>query len=334
MIYGEQRAWNIGPRKEINEHLPGVHIAKPGMRNTVGAAYLRHFKDKGHLQRAASVVKQYLLEKAAEQGRLKEFLDRLATTPESFRSGKWTERRFREAYAKAGLRDPLPMKRAMNVKPNEALSKQKPRLIFSTGDVRCVTHLFDDGALEKLVFSDPLLESRSIKHADPELLAARVGERARKYDFVASMDFGSFHGSCTSAVCDMVENSIITTLMKDAHLLNEGDGGVWLASTLRDRLKEECKLEAGFGKTVTALSRDVIRESGDRRTSILNYLINTCLLLANISLCMEQSGRSTSEIMGECSKRRSGRGIKQSYWPKVMMACSSSLRRLLTSSSR
>ena len=65
------------------------------------------------------------------------------------------------------------------------------------GDAGCVTHLFDAGVLEDLIFSDPLLEERSIKHATPEELAARVGARMRSFDYMVSMDFGSFDGSCT-----------------------------------------------------------------------------------------------------------------------------------------
>ena len=51
-------------------------------------------------------------------------------------------------------------------------------------------HLLDDGALEHLIFSDPLFEERSIKHPTPEKLAARVCQRARDFDYVAIMDFG------------------------------------------------------------------------------------------------------------------------------------------------
>ncbi|OLP74603.1 hypothetical protein AK812_SmicGene45810 [Symbiodinium microadriaticum] len=152
-------------------------------------------------------------------------------------SGSGLEARFRDAYQRAGLRDPFPMKREANVKPNEALGKAKPRLIISTGDVGAVTHLFDAGAVEHLVFSDPLFEGRSIKHAEPEEVADRVGSRARKFDYVASMDFGSFDGSCTNEVRDIVENSIIVALLKEAHLLNKADGGVWKVSALEDRLK-------------------------------------------------------------------------------------------------
>ena len=107
-----------------------------------------------------------------------------------------------------------------NVKPNEAPGKAKPRLILSTGDVGCATHVFDAGALEHLVFSDPLFEERSIKHADPEELARRVGQRAGKFDYAASMDFGSFDGSCTKEVRDIVENAIIVAVMKESHNLN------------------------------------------------------------------------------------------------------------------
>ena len=87
--------------------------------------------------------------------------------------------------------------------------------------------MFDAGALEHLVLSDPLLEERPIKHADPEELARRVCQRAGKLDYAASMDFGSFVGSCTKEVRDIVENAIIVAVMKESHNLS-----IWVLGAL------------------------------------------------------------------------------------------------------
>ena len=139
------------------------------------------------------------------------------------------------------------------MKPNEALSKAKPRLILSSGGVGCTTHILDTGAIEHLTFSDPLFEERSIKHETPEVLAARVCRRACDFDYVASMDFGSFDGSCTKEIRDIVENSVLVALLKEAHLLDESDGGVWLVKAPHERVEEECKIDSGFSKGVTMI---------------------------------------------------------------------------------
>ena len=75
---------------------------------------------------------------------------------------RWTRDRFDEALRKVGLSDTRPLKRAMNVKPNEALGKLKSLLILSTGNVGCVTHLFDAGVVETFIFS-----SRSVRSSMP-----------------------------------------------------------------------------------------------------------------------------------------------------------------------
>ena len=41
---------------------------------------------------------------------------------------------------------------------------------------------------------------------------------------------------------------------------------------------------------------DMIRESGDRGTSILNFLTNLTLFLANVSLMLERAGMKEKEI--------------------------------------
>ena len=98
------------------------------------------------------------------------------------------------------------------MKPNEALSKEKPRAIISAGDDGVVCHIFDAGILEHVLFENPVFEQRSIKHASPREVARRAGEFLRNYDFVASMDFGAFDGSCTSEVRNLIENDIIVSL--------------------------------------------------------------------------------------------------------------------------
>lgn len=64
-----------------------------------------------------------------------------------------------------------------------------------------------------------------------------------------------------------------------------GDGEVAtsiLREALADRNKEECNMK--LGSFVRAHIKDMIRESGDRGTSILNFLTNFTLFLAALSL--------------------------------------------------
>ena len=62
-----------------------------------------------------------------------------------------------------------------------------------------------------------------------------------------------------------------------------------LTNALKDRVSEETKVAAGFSLGVTLLIKDMIRESGDRGTNVLNFLINTCMFLASISIMLEDA---------------------------------------------
>ncbi|CAE7239747.1 ANKRD50 [Symbiodinium natans] len=77
-------------------------------------------------------------------------------------------------------------------------------------------------------------------------------------------------------------------LTMEKRRLEVSDGGAWhMAST--DRVSEETKVAAGFSLGVTLLIKDMIRESGDRGTNVLNFLINTCMFLASISIMLEDA---------------------------------------------
>ena len=91
-----------------------------------------------HSDRASSLVRKYLQD-AYETG------TRSLTSrkPEVMKSGKWTESRYLDALMRVGLQtEERPLLRKMAVKPNEALSKEKPRGI-STGDKGVMLHCFD-----------------------------------------------------------------------------------------------------------------------------------------------------------------------------------------------
>ncbi|CAE7865245.1 unnamed protein product, partial [Symbiodinium microadriaticum] len=81
-----------------------VFVARPTIGNALKAMKDRHFKlgagvgemtelGKRHVQRAASVVKQHLLQNCVENGALAHAFDIMSVVPEEYKSGKWTEER-------------------------------------------------------------------------------------------------------------------------------------------------------------------------------------------------------------------------------------------------
>ena len=194
-------------------------------------------------------------------------IEALCAVPDEFKSSKWTRERFYDALRKAGVDTERELRRDLNVKPNEALSKVKPRAIISAKDDGVIRHVFDARILEHVLFENPVFEGRSIKHATQHEVSRRVGELLRNYDYAASMDFGAFDGSCTSEIRNLVENDIIVSLF--AKLGTENDKGL-LYQAVHNRIKQ--KANVSVKSVLKAVIEDMIRESGDRGTSILNFI--------------------------------------------------------------
>ncbi|CAE7682915.1 unnamed protein product [Symbiodinium microadriaticum] len=251
-------SWEAVPE---SGNIPGVHVAKPTIGNALKAMRDRHFKigagvgvmttkGKKHVQRACSLVKQALMESCVDSGALAFAFDVLEALPTEFKSGKWTEERYNLAMRAAGLDMPKELKRKAHVKPNEALSKEKPRMIITSGDEGVVRHILDSG----------LFEQRSLKHASRREFGRRMGEMLRCYQHAASMDFGAFDGSCTKEVRDLIENDILVSMF--AKVIDaEGDGGLMYAA-IKDRIKD--KAHISVKNVIKAVIFDMIRESGDR----------------------------------------------------------------------
>ena len=293
------QAWNLLSEEAIDGAIAGTHIAAPTLGNGIEAARKRHFKigsgvgeptDEGlaSANYACAKLVQFLQQDACDHGHIRAVFDELCTKPEIFKSGKWTKERFLEGLRKAGIAttDTLPP-RSFAVKPKEALGKKKPRGIISTGDAGVVLHIFDAATFEKILFHNRLFEARSIKHAELTECSKRVGDFIRSYDFTASTDFGAFDGSCTSKIRDCIENAVLTNLF--SNILGDRET---LTSILReammDRTKEDCRVK--LGAFIRMHVKDMIRESGDRGTSILNFLTNYVLFLAAAHLVMTRMG--------------------------------------------
>ena len=164
--------------------------------------------------------------------------------------------------------------------------------IISAKDDGVIRHVFDAGVLEHVLFENPVFEGRSIKHATQDEVSRRVGELLRSYDFAASMDFGAFDGSCTSEIRNLVENDIIVSLFSKL-LGTENDKGL-LYQAVHDRIKQ--KANVSVKSVLKAVIEDMIRESGDRGTSILNFITNLVLFLANISMMLTKLGYKETEV--------------------------------------
>ena len=109
------------------------------------------------------------------------------------------------------------------------------------------------------------------------------------------MDFGSFDSSCAAELRRLVENSIIGNLFPSL-LINKSDKE--FSHLLEQALCDRCKstFDLKFNKLLAAVIVDMIRESGVRGTSILNFLTNLVLFLANISMMLEKYGYKLESI--------------------------------------
>lgn len=294
----KQQAWNMLGETSENGRIDKTFIAAPTVGNGIAAARQRHFKIDGgvgtmtskgeaSLNYAAAKVLAYLQQDACDSGHIADLFDHISVQPETIKSKKWSKERFMNGLREAGIAvgEELP-KRSFAVKPNEALAKRKPRGIISAGDRGVLIHIFDCATFERLIFHSPLFESRSIKHADTHEYVTRVGNFICSYDYTASTDFGAFDGSCTSKIRDTVENMISKRLLANILGDQEATTGM-LREALKDRLKEACNMK--LGAFVSMLIKDMIRESGDRGTSILNFLTNFTMFIAAAHMMMSDA---------------------------------------------
>ena len=262
----------------------------------------RHFKvgtgvgkmtstGRKHVQRAASIVKTHLLQSAYDSGKLAAVFEVIETLPEEFKSSKWTEERFLSALRRAGVDNARELKRDLNVKPNEALSKEKARAIISAGDDGVVRHLFDAGILERVLFENPVYEQRSIKHATPHEL--EEGRRDAEELWIHGE-----HGLWRVRRFMHRRSPQHHWKRRDLSLFGkpldtENDSGL-LYHAIFDRI--ENKANINVKNILEEVIYDMIRESGDRGTSVLNFITNLVLFLANVSMMLESIGAKEKEI--------------------------------------
>lgn len=311
--------------------LPGnpeqpVHIAAANTENMIGAIYERHLKpcveptdkDKEYIKRAYKYVEDFLIEgSGGEKGirtKCQEFFgDMTSRMPK-----KWTEEAKARVWTNAALFMPVvstkcaaggaaavgrhvnhkrgskggmqPLQVYGHVKANESLNKLKARGIFEKKELGAAVHTCDAGFAEYVIFSHPWFEARSVKHATGTELADRFAKYLGplyKDHLHLNTDFGSYDNSVRQWIRDIVENSLVD---KFAKISESGHAGA--AAALR-----------GI-KKVTAICGDLrvegdnwCRMSGDRGTSVFNYITNIVLFIAAFIKLLEEDLNMTPAMV-------------------------------------
>lgn len=178
---------------------------------------------------------------------------------------------------KAELRKLRSLKRSFFVKLNEALAKVKPRLIQQAGKEGAAIHIADAGILERIIFGIAFLEMRSIKHATPKQLRKRFASFLHRFfsGYAMSGDFGKYDSCMKSQIRKEVENTVVWELLG---AFNPGSGVADRA--LADRLKEQLNSMSSHHWLSTC---NAGRESGDRGTSLLNYITNLIIFTVTVA---------------------------------------------------
>ncbi|CAE7598746.1 unnamed protein product [Symbiodinium sp. CCMP2592] len=197
-------------------------------------------KGKRALQTVVSTLKVHLMRTAVNRGVVDEIHECMMAMHEKYKSSKWSSEAFRSANCSAGRNQGTLLKKSAHVKPNEALSKEKPGIILEGGPWAVRTHLFDSAVLEDLLFNTPFFERRSIKHTSMPGLCQRMRKLAASYDYTASLDFGAFDGSLGSTPPGALRTSLAAFDAEEALGL-DASAAKRLAEQLRSLPKAELK---------------------------------------------------------------------------------------------
>jgi hypothetical protein len=211
----------------------------------------------------------------------------------AFVPSSWGKEKGKSVFSKLpDTSEHVKQKHTFFVKLNEALRKVKPRLIQACGDGGCATHTFDAGFLEAIMFGITIIERRSVKHAGPEHLRARLAGVLKPFmnGRAMSVDYGKFDSSDCIHLNDprhslkvRIENFICRCLFG-----GDADTSEITRQALEDRCKAFLRSKSAFWLLYT---KTYGRESGDRGTSCLNFLVNFILFLAMMG--MESAYRQT-----------------------------------------
>lgn len=170
--------------------------------------------------------------------------------------------------------------RKLFVKANEALlqDKTRPRGIQSVENATAALNTVSCSWFEYMLFRDKFIESRSIKHTDTDALSSRVFtyiERFIATGGVMSVDFGRWDSTIGNPIRENIENHALSRLMDHYKTcISPLDG-----PCREDRNRDSITLK---GRYWTVKATQFGRQSGDRGTSVLNFLTNLTLFLCMV----------------------------------------------------
>lgn len=261
--------------------------------NLAGAVSSRVFKDAA--QRQISITRREkvrlgravsgLVKNVFSPARIRECAGSKAEV--DFLPKSWSAARTLRARAEAlrpGRKDP---RRAdIFVKGNEALPKSKfARLIVNPGP----GEQFDAGPLigliEDVVMSSPLANF-SIKHKDKDSAFQVIVSawKSGKYGFAYENDFSSFEYSISNFIVNNIEKPIyaaIYSAIKD-DLLEADIDRAFLALEREKEFLNFVSVKNGEPDKLRVILDFVVRWSGYRGTSIMNFLVNLVLFVVSM----------------------------------------------------
>lgn len=274
--------------------LPGrkenpVYAAAPTLDNLRAALRLRHFPKRerpqvealAKLKACEEVFLDYIKKSGKEETIMRknhEIFAQYMWDPRYTASKSWSvarvERAIHDMVYKTQPRIALTKKglvRKVHVKPNEVLPKRKPRLIISSGDEGTFLQNHLPGMLEQLVFSLPRFKMMSVKSASPADFVYRMKAAFNEHKdwYAMSCDYGAFDSCVTKAIRERVEQPILDWLVDMFET-------IYTRAAQIDRNDPERRV---VHPQLRLLIRDMIRESGDRGTSILNFVTNWVIFL-------------------------------------------------------
>jgi len=215
------------------------------------------------------------------------------------KSGKWTTPRFYEAYdrllSEMGL---FELQHKFQVKRNEVLPVRgkSPRPLCSDGDIGNVANLITIKFIEDVLFGCQAFKGHfrghHVKHQKKLAAVQEIMRNLRhnKKDLTSVMGDGSAWDSCEGPeIRDVIENPLIEHVAK--LLLDDIEVPNWVTdAAIRARKGKKMRGSAetvdtapNGRKLLSFLDVRAIRRSGDRGTSVLNYVMNLVVWLTILS---------------------------------------------------
>jgi len=295
--------------------LPGdpkakTYVCAANAENMIAALVNRHLPKTGfkmtpekeaRLKKVTEILIEVLTVQLGGADELEKLIDIFNANITARLSGKWSDARCHKEFINALLYSTICSKkvakglaRAMSIKVNEAIGKLKPRGIISGKDLGCVLQTTTAGLVEYLIFSIKEWEDRSVKHANKPIFARRVAAflHANSDKWKMSSDFGAFDSSVRLQVRQNVENVVLG----------------WAADHSSSPIAKRAKCDRaqvrrtlkGYGLVVK--TDNCGRESGDRGTSVNNFITNFVLEGSVLWDHLSARGRSDTECAAEVRK--------------------------------